>query len=89
MADFDDEKTTITVKDTGIGISKENAKKLFRIDKKYIGTNNNGEKGTGIGLILCKEFVENHNGEIWVNSKYGKGSMFSFTIPNSVIKTTI
>jgi signal transduction histidine kinase len=53
---------------------------LLRIDKKYIGTNTNGEKGTGFGLILCKEFIENHGKEIWIESKVGKGSRFNFTL---------
>ncbi len=71
----------ISVADTGIGINPENLKKLF-ITKEVnstVGTNN--EKGTGLGLILCKEFVEKHNGKIWVDSEVGKGSKFNFTIP--------
>ncbi len=75
-------ETTVTVVDTGVGISNEVISKLLRIDSKYIGTNKNGEKGTGLGLILCKEFVEKHNGKIWIESEIGKGSNFSFTLPN-------
>jgi len=72
----------ITIQDTGIGISKENLNKLFRVDAQYktIGTAN--EKGTGLGLLLCKEFVEKNNGHIRVESEVGKGSKFIFTLPN-------
>ncbi len=77
-----DDEIIITVTDTGVGISDENISKLFRIDSKYIGTNTYGEKGTGLGLILCKEFVDKHNGKIWIESELGKGSRFVFTLPN-------
>ena len=77
----DEEKVTIEVTDTGVGISETNIQKLLRIDEKYIGTNISGERGTGLGLILCKEFVEKHSGEIWIESEVGKGSKFSFTLP--------
>jgi len=76
-----EEEVEIIVADTGIGISEANIKKLLRIDSKYIGTNVQGEKGTGLGLILCSEFVEKHNGKIWIESELGKGSKFHFTIP--------
>jgi signal transduction histidine kinase len=70
----------VAVKDTGLGISPERKEKLFRIDSNSstIGTKN--EKGTGIGLLLCKEFIEKHNGQIWVDSEPGKGSTFYFSI---------
>ncbi len=71
----------ITVMDNGVGISEENIGKIFRIDSKNKTLGTNGEKGTGLGLILCKEFVEKHNGKIWVESKVGKGSQFIFTFP--------
>lgn len=71
----------IAVRDTGIGISRQNVDKIFRIDSKFsqIGTAN--EKGTGLGLILCKDFVEKQGGKIWVESEVGKGSTFTFTLP--------
>jgi len=71
----------LSVKDTGIGFTPEVAAKIFKSDTFYttIGTNN--EKGSGLGLILCKEFVKRMNGEIWVESTPGAGSTFSFTIP--------
>lgn len=74
--------TEISVIDDGMGISKADMEKLFRIDCHHttIGTSN--EKGTGLGLILSKEFVEKHGGKIWVESEEGKGSAFKFTLPN-------
>jgi PAS domain S-box-containing protein len=77
----DRNEITIVVKDSGIGIAEENLKKLFRLDEKFTNLGTRNEQGTGLGLILCKEFVEKHKGRIWVESKIGKGSKFSFTIP--------
>ena len=71
----------ITVKDTGTGISSEDIGKLFRIDTVYRTPGTENEKGTGLGLILCKEFVEKHGGKIWVESTVGSGSKFIFTLP--------
>jgi signal transduction histidine kinase len=71
----------ISVKDNGIGISKEIKDRLFQIDNMSTSEGTNGEKGTGLGLILCKEFVEKIGGKIWVESEIGKGSRFIFTIP--------
>jgi len=71
----------ITISDTGIGISPENIQKLFKIDSKFQTQGTADEKGTGLGLILCKEFVEKHGGKIWVESELGKGSDFKFTMP--------
>jgi len=70
-----------SISDNGIGISKEDINKLFKIDGhvQFNGTNN--EKGTGLGLILCKDFIDKHNGEIWVESELNKGTTFYFTIP--------
>lgn len=72
----------ITVEDTGIGITQENIAKLFRVDIVYSTLGTAKEQGTGLGLILCKEFVEQHGGKIWVESEVGKGSRFTFTIPH-------
>ncbi len=71
----------ISVSDSGIGLSKEDQEKLFRIDvkNKTIGTSK--EKGTGLGLILSKEYIEKNGGSIRVESKPGKGSSFIFTLP--------
>ena len=73
----------ISISDTGIGMKEEVMKKLFRIDSTHKGTGTSGEKGTGLGLIMCKEFVEKHGGKIWVESEEGKGSSFKFIIPKS------
>ena len=74
------DKLLITVSDNGVGISEIVVPKLFRIDENNSTTGTNNEVGTGLGLILCKEFVEKHGGTIWVESEIGKGSKFSFTI---------
>jgi hypothetical protein len=71
----------ISVADSGVGISKEIQSKLFDIGENTSTKGTENEKGTGLGLILCKEFVENHEGKIWVESETGKGSIFNFTIP--------
>ena len=78
----------ISISDTGMGIHTDKLKHLFRIDKteSSIGTEN--EKGTGLGLLLCREFIEKQGGEIFVESTYGKGSVFSFTLPTSQIIDT-
>jgi signal transduction histidine kinase len=71
----------VSVADTGIGMSKDVIEKLFRIDTKYSTKGTADEKGTGLGLILCKEFIEKNGGRIWVQSEAGKGSVFYFTLP--------
>ncbi len=72
----------ISVKDTGIGIDSETQEKLFKLDaKRYPATGTGGEKGTGLGLIMCNEFIQRHNGKIWVESTFGKGSCFTFSVP--------
>ena len=71
----------VTVSDTGVGIKEENIGKLFRIDENFSTKGTNDETGTGLGLILCKEFVKKNGGDIWVTSKLGKGSNFTFKLP--------
>jgi signal transduction histidine kinase len=75
-----DEQIEIQVIDNGVGISPENIEKLFKIGSNYSQRGTENEKGTGLGLLLCKEFVEKHNGKIWVESEEGKGTTFAFTI---------
>jgi signal transduction histidine kinase/ligand-binding sensor domain-containing protein len=76
-----DKEIEVRIVDEGIGISSEQLDKLFRIDEKFKSTGTAGEKGTGLGLIICREFVEKNGGEIRVESAPGKGSVFSFTVP--------
>jgi signal transduction histidine kinase len=71
----------VRVTDQGVGISAENMQKLFRIDVKYKTTGTAGETGTGLGLVLCKEFVEKNSGKIWCESIENSGTSFHFTIP--------
>ncbi len=69
-----------SIKDSGIGISEEDQKKLFRMDKHYTRPGLANEKGSGLGLILCKEFVEKNGGTIEINSEPNKGTSITFTL---------
>jgi len=71
----------LSIVDNGIGISPEYIDKLFKIDESFSTIGTEREKGTGLGLILCKEFVEKNGGELWVKSQPNKGSTFTFTLP--------
>ncbi|MCZ4695712.1 sensor histidine kinase [Ancylomarina euxinus] len=72
----------VVVSDNGIGITESVIDKLFRIDEKYSTSGTQNEQGTGLGLILCKDFVERHEGQIWAESSEGLGSNFIFTLKN-------
>lgn len=72
----------ISVKDTGIGMNSEMVNNLFRLDVKTSRIGTKGESGSGLGLMLCKEFIEILGGEIWVESEEGKGTTFYFSLPN-------
>ncbi len=74
---------TITISDNGVGIEPEILSKLFDITQKVTTQGTKEESGTGLGLLLCKEFVDKHNGRIWVESELGIGSKFIFTLPSS------
>lgn len=76
----EDEKVLFYVSDNGIGIPKQNQEKLFKIEENFSTKGTNDEKGTGLGLILCKEFVERNGGSISVESEEGRGSKFFFTL---------
>lgn len=80
-AEQNSENATISVSDNGIGIAHSELKKLFDITEVLTTKGTAGETGTGLGLLLCKEFVEKHGGKIWVDSEVGKGSTFMFTLP--------
>ncbi len=71
----------IVVEDNGVGISEEMQLKLFDISNNISTKGTEKERGTGLGLILCKEFVEKHDGKIWLESERNKGSRFCFTLP--------
>ena len=71
----------VSVQDFGVGMDIEKSRNLFRIDVQNSTMGTAREKGTGLGLLLCKDMVNMHKGEIWSKSEEGKGSTFSFTIP--------
>jgi PAS domain S-box-containing protein len=74
---------TMSINDNGVGISEDNVNKLFQIGENQSTSGTENEKGTGLGLILCKEFIEKNNGKIWVKSKVGAGSSFYFSLPTT------
>ena len=76
-----DNNVIVSVIDNGVGISSEIMGKLFKISEKVSMAGTEKETGTGLGLLLCKEFVEKHGGDIWVESHLGKGSAFKFSLP--------
>jgi PAS domain S-box-containing protein len=71
----------ISVQDNGVGIAEEKIQKLFKIDGVHSTPGTKKEKGTGLGLILCKEFLEKNNGSIWIESAIDKGTTFHFSLP--------
>ncbi|MCL4548267.1 MAG: PAS domain S-box protein [Bacteroidetes bacterium] len=82
-ADIEKRQVRFSVKDDGIGIKKEDIAKLFKIDSKFTTAGTEGEKGSGLGLSLVHEIINKHGGNIWVESEYGHGAEFIFTIPVS------
>ena len=81
------DKVTIQVIDNGVGIPPELLPTIFTIEGAVSTKGTNNEDGTGIGLVMCREFVEKNGGEIWVNTTHGKGSVFSFTLPAIITGT--
>ncbi len=79
---IESDKIVFSIEDQGVGISSENISRLFKVDDQYYREGTSGEKGTGLGLIITKEFLEKHGGEIWIKSKPGLGSTFYFSIPH-------
>ena len=75
-----DDSYIISVKDDGVGISSENIGKLFKIDVKFTTVGTANEHGSGLGLLVCKEFVEKNGGEVFVTSQEGQGTEFAFTL---------
>jgi PAS domain S-box-containing protein len=74
-------EVAVSISDTGIGISKDNIDKLFRIDEYFSTSGTAGEGGTGLGLIICREFVEKNKGHITIESEPEVGTTFTFTLP--------
>jgi signal transduction histidine kinase len=84
LAKRDDKMLIVTVKDNGIGMSPELIENLFKIEKSVQREGTANEKGTGLGLILCQEFVKKNGGSIWVDSQIDQGSSFHFSLPLSL-----
>jgi signal transduction histidine kinase len=82
-AELEDKYVKLTVKDSGVGISEQNIQKLFKIDVNFSTQGTHKERGTGLGLILCKELVEKNGGKIKVESEIGQGTRFIFTLPKA------
>ncbi len=82
-AETSDDKVLVSVKDTGIGIPGEQQKKLFRFGEFHTSVGTDGEQGTGLGLLICFEFIKKHGGTLQFTSRSGKGTTFSFDIPNT------
>jgi signal transduction histidine kinase len=70
----------VSVRDTGVGIAPEDQEEVFE-EFRQVGTADKKAEGTGLGLTLCRKFIELHGGRIWVKSQVGVGSTFTFTIP--------
>lgn len=73
----------MVIRDNGIGMSEKILADLFAVTKKKVQLGTEGETGTGLGMVLCKEFIEKHGGQIWVESKPGKGTKVFFTLPGA------
>ena len=78
-----DELIEVTVVDTGVGISQESLENIFRLDVSLSTPGTEKEEGTGLGLIICKEMIEQNGGQIWVESESGKGTTVGFSIPHA------
>ena len=76
-----DKAVVVSVSDSGVGISKDNLTKLMKIDHSITTAGTQGEKGTGLGLMICKEFIDRHHGEIWAESDMKNGTTIAFSIP--------
>jgi signal transduction histidine kinase len=77
---INDKLIHISVKDNGIGISENYRDELFRIDQINSSPGTEGEMGTGLGLVLCKEYIERSGGKIWIESELEKGTTINFTL---------
>jgi len=82
-ADINPDHVIVSICDDGVGMSKDVLQKVFLINQGYSTKGTQNEQGTGLGLVICKEFIQKHRGKIWVESTLGQGSYFHFTIPNT------
>jgi signal transduction histidine kinase len=78
--EIEDQMIEISIKDSGVGMPKRIVERLFELGTKTGRKGTEGELSTGLGLLLCKEFIDKNDGKIWVESEEGKGSTFSFTL---------
>ena len=81
-AEMLDNKIVVSIKDHGIGMAEENINKLFE-QETFTTRGTANEKGTGLGLFISKNFIENNGGKIWIDSKEGQGSTFRFMVPQA------
>ena len=87
-AEEENDEVKISLQDSRVGISGDNVELLFRIDKVYTTRGTKDEKGNALGLLVCREFVEKHNEQIWLESILGSGSTFYFTLPKWKMQST-
>jgi two-component system, sensor histidine kinase and response regulator len=78
-----DHEVICSIKDTGIGMDEDEIGIIFSLDSRKIKTGTRGEQGSGLGLVLCHDFIMRNHGRIWVNSRQGFGSIFSFSVPSA------
>jgi len=78
---LEEKSVVISFRDNGIGMSDKMIEHLFQLDVQTNRSGTEGEPSSGLGLLLCKEFVEKQGGKIWVENEEGKGSSFYFTVP--------
>jgi signal transduction histidine kinase len=81
---IDNQSVQVQISDTGIGMNDSLLDSLFTFDKNVVRRGLYNEPSTGLGLIVCKEFVEKHNGRIWAESNEGQGTTFYFTLQHQL-----
>jgi hypothetical protein len=77
----DNEQLIVSVRDEGVGMDADHLEKLFKLEESFTSPGTGGEKGSGLGLLICKEFIEKHHGKLWVISQLNQGSTFFFSLP--------
>jgi signal transduction histidine kinase len=78
-----DDDVLIKIKDTGVGMDEKQISKLFKLDETHSTVGTSGERGTGLGLLLCKELIEKQGGKMWIESLVNSGTTFYFTLPKT------